>query len=360
MKLSIILIAFLFHNMNQAISQDKIESDLKLEPRNSTGALGLVSIQFNKRTFNFSKISQLQDGSSLVGISSLGIRPSKNSQTRIIPFNFEVYLNDDQATQLYDYDIALIGSGFADKVNNYFSHQLDLSFLHFDRKNFRENGAPVTIDRFKIFDAKYQAMIHVAPRIIKLVFSAKFAPFQSSRESILPEDIKLDLTRVTNNHLDFFGNNPNDEQSFIKKAYGSGMELHKNKLNERSLINSFLGDSEFALGIELFNFIDTRLAIAFDSTQSFTDQGHGSIANLSNITKSIETQVSFKKIIPKVAALRNVSFFAKFNREKSNLMVQTDIIESTNGPLDKIVLDKNYENTTGTVGLRWNFTNWKK
>lgn len=352
----------LFFNFS-AFSQTN-ENDQHLI-RKRVYSLGALNIQLQKKGFSYKNLSDLANGSTLIGMNSYGISLSKSHDTKLIPFSFDVFVDANAMRRTYQYDVSAFGSGFAEQVSDLYAHEVKVEMLNFDRKRFRENHSPLIVDRFKIVDLKYLGMINVVPNIVKLTFSGKLTAIQSTRYTITPEDIQELISQKTGDPNAGLLSVPRNATA-LKQIMGSGLVFHNDfqanvqakkgfSLNTvKSFGELFLGDSEFSLGLMLFNFLDTKISYAIDGVQGSSNNDSGYEFDFISYKTTYSADLKFERIVSAKSFARNFILFAEVTNEKSYLSVG-NVAELNR-------LGKDYEtdktffyNTTVSAGLKMTF-----
>lgn len=358
------IISILIITQLPTYSQDNSESS----PDTSSSLIGLSEIRFHNRTLKFDNIKQLGSGNNLLGVTISGIKSNFLSMDRILPVSFDVIFKENGNLDLHEYQIALLGSGFASQVNNYFTHKASLELFQFDREHLNEGlSHSLQVDRFKFINVQYSGFFNVAPGVLKLTFSAQIAPLQGTRSALASKELNDYLKQITHNPNYKFGNP--DKASTFDKTLGR-MEIYhhhqiQNKLNQDGifktnvrLFEGFLGDSEFSVGLELFNFISAKASIGFDGTQTVSRDKMTNTTyyiEFSGTKKGLEVEADFGKRFPKSTGIRRFVVFAKMYNESNALITEEETTQGVN-----IVVDDSYHVTTGIIGVRYRFGKWKK
>ncbi len=353
--------------MEIGLSQTATEQDMENDPRNTAGISGLVEIRLQNKVLNFERIKQLGGGNYLLGITSLGLEKNIMSLDRVLPISFDIMIDSSGKTSLHEYDISLLGDGFATQVNSYYSHKADFSIFNFDREQFRENGAPLQVDRFKMMNLKYTGYITVVPGVIKLTFSGQLAPLQGTRYASVPTDLSNLMKDQTQDADITFGSTSNSP--WHDKVFGRPEIYHNRRIQKSvdeggfakthiNLFDGMLGDSALSFGLELFNFIDAKMSLEIDGAQTISDDNAKAstyFIEFDSVKKSFEVDANFGKRFPKTKGLRKLTLFAKVSQEKSNLHLEVERNENV-----QVLSHSTFNNTQGSIGIRWNLNRSKK
>ncbi len=355
-------IVLLFVPMLVATAQQNENEQHLLGPR--VTRIGLVNVQLQNK-------ADMIGSNTMVGANSLGVKLFKRSESRLIPFSVDIIVDKRELKNTYQYDVSAFATGFSDMVNDRIAHEVRFDLLNFDRERFRENGAPIIVDRFKLLDVKYNVMITVIPHVFKITLSGKLSPLQSTRHTATPEDLQqLMIDKTGDANIKFYS--ADKDSTTFKQVFGSGLRFQNDHQTSVQLQKgfswksvgaageAFLGDSEFSIGVMLFNFLEAKLSYAMDGVQTSIPPVYGfnyhegfEIDFLSYKT-SLSAEVKLERLVPSKNILRHFVFFTEYTKEKSYLSIG-DLSEFNKIGLDYETDKTHFKNQTVTAGVRFTF-----
>ncbi|MCB9091367.1 MAG: hypothetical protein H6621_09980 [Halobacteriovoraceae bacterium] len=340
---------------------------------------GLMRIKLENKVYDFNKIGQLGNfNAATLGVTSYGLGKTRHATNRtgFIPFQVEMTVRDGRLN-LDQYRVALLRDGWQSYDKNYYS-AVFLNALQWDREEFRGNALPVRIDRFKFFELEYRGAIPLGGDKVKLVFMGKIAPYHLTRNSEMPADLLEGIEEATGIDDYKYGYERPGGDKPIWQIIGQGVEVYKFRATQRGVYNgdnlitqtipkafeSFLGDSDFMIGVELFKFLEAKVGVSFDySTGIYGEHLTGDIyindkiLLMESVKKKLDLSLDLGKAFKNSKTLRGVTFYSYVHAENFKTWVEEELEVKPD-----VVVPYSYQskNSIAGVGVRWNFDRSRK
>ncbi len=329
---------------------------------------GIVQIKIENKVFNYENVKDLRNLNRLIlGASSQGLSSSIGpARTGFLPFEVRLIANDNliHGSRIEDFEVSLLRSGVEDSNSSgTFINHFSIDLLSWDKRNYGENIAnPLTIYRFKPFQARYVGVKKLGKNV-NIIFKGKLGFFQSTIDSHLPESLKNQIQEYVESELKFGKRDGREGGIFSYTGIGldgyRSMDVQRrlwddrdaNKYNPISYLKTFelfLGDSEFSLGVELFNFITASASISYNS-DAVLDPEQLKFLTMNSVKRKGQINVNLGDLIKKSRVLNGVSVFAYIQSDK--LRIRQEQTED-NGEIARFPeLDFNNYNQNNVAGI---------
>ncbi|MCB9093162.1 MAG: hypothetical protein H6621_01770 [Halobacteriovoraceae bacterium] len=334
---------------------------------------GLTRFSLEGRTYNIQKLNGMKNQSQvLVGVQSRGIPVSQYSQSAVVPFEFEVIVEDQGKFNIREYQFGLFRTGNLHNINLkkkrrdaegnvlynadgealYDSHDigeynLTLDLVQFDREAFRETALDyLAIERLNFLEVNFKGAVRLGEKHVKLVFGGKFAPLHSSRSTHSSREFE-DLLAPYSNGRDLYPSESLKTGSLWSKISGAGPEVYNSRSGKFSY-DGFLGDTDLMVGLDLFKYIEANFVYKIDSASGINDLY---FLQMDSRISRYNLNVDLGQVFKRSKKLDGLTFFGYFQKERSKL----SLFEANPGIQDSYF--KEIDNSIwkrGGIGVRWN------
>lgn len=305
---------------------------------------GIVQIKVANKVYNFENVKDLRNLNRMIlGVSSQGISRSIGpARTGFLPFEVKLIANDNliHNSRIEEFEVSLLRAGTEDaNSNDTFINHFSIDLLGWDKRNYGENVAnPLTIYRFKPFQARYVGVKKIGKNV-NIIFKGKLGFFQSTIDSHMPESLKNQIQEFVDDELKF-GKSASREGGFFN-YYGIGLDGYRamdvqrrfwddrdsSKNNPLTYLKTFevlMGDSEFSLGVELFDFVRASASISFNS-DAVLDPAQNKFLTMNSVKRKGQVSVNLGKLIKKSKSISGLSVFAYVQSDKLRVVQEQTI-----------------------------------
>ncbi len=246
------------------------------------------------------------------GIESEGFvyQNDRFDNTAILPVRIEIFSNNLKG--LSEYEISVIrknlGSNLEDKA---FKNFLSVDLLSLERSRISE----LTVDKIKYFNLRYTGIVSLANDQFKIIFEGNVSPTPRVRKVEASEAYKTyvhDFTVGSEEILD------TPIGTMGMSSDGLAFTETDKELNRNDTLKSLLGDSNFSIGIQLFNFIQARVGMSIDSVNI---KGAHNIAKFDSVARELNIDMKIGKFFKK-GVLKDMSLYFNMKQNNSNVFIK--------------------------------------